>query len=107
MTDPNPLLTSLAVGRFNRNTLRETLDGLRISDVIGAQESEFVASLNQKDQLLGRAFWRALAPVFQAYRNYDSFREARAEIDKARAELQRAIGNVQEQPNLNAIAPNT
>jgi hypothetical protein len=114
MADLNPLLTSLATGRFNRATLREALDGLRISDVIGARESEFVASLTQKDQLIGRVFWRALTPVFDAYRNYDSFRDIRAEINKAKVAMQRAICAIsagQENPNPNQNqaqgAPNT
>lgn len=97
MTDLNPLLTALATGRFNRVSLRETLEGLRLSDVVGAQECEFVASLQQKDQLIGRAFWRSLQPVFAAYTGYEAFLNIRREVDASKTALVQAITAVQQQ----------
>ena len=90
--NPDVYLTTLLAGRFDRPSLRATLQGVRVSDLSGMTLELFVGSLRQKDQLIGRAFWIAvLEPVRRAWQDWESVGAERTTVDMARSKLTGAI----------------
>jgi hypothetical protein len=90
--NPDIYLTTLLAGRFDRPSLRATLQGVRVSDLSGMTLEMFVGSLRQKDQLIGRAFWTAvLETVRRAWQDWESVSAARTTVDMARSKLAGAI----------------
>jgi hypothetical protein len=90
--NPDIYLTALLAGRFDRPSLRTTLQGVRVSDISTLTLEMFVGSLRQKDQLIGRAFWTVvLEPVRRAWLEWESVDAARTTVDMARSKLTGAI----------------
>jgi len=68
MTDTTPSLTSFLLGKFNRTSLYDVLDGMTIADISGIDMPDFLNSLDQKDRLLGVRLWAdVLLPVRNAW----------------------------------------
>lgn len=90
-------LTELLSGRYNRPSLRHTLAGLTVADLIHFSEESFLIGLRVKDTLIGRVLWRnVLYPVRDALMNYETSRETRRMADEARQKLVTAIANARE-----------
>jgi hypothetical protein len=90
---PDTPLSSLLRGRFDRESLREALDGLVVSDLPMMSEESFVGAMKAKNQLLARALWRsALVEVRTAYMEFDNLRDSRGVIEIAVKKLQRLLG---------------
>ncbi len=92
MSDLDVSLTQFLIGRYNRVSLRETLDGLVISDTLSMTPAEFQEGLRQQDQHLGRCFWRnVIAPVREAYNAYAALSRERALVMAATDRLRGLI----------------
>lgn len=92
MSDLDVPLTNFLTGRYNRISLRETLEGLVISDTLSMSPAEFQEGLRQQDQHLGRCFWRnVIAPLREAYSVYASLHRERALVTAATDRLRGLI----------------
>jgi hypothetical protein len=92
MSDLDVPLTQFLCGRYNRISLRETLDGLLISDTLAMSPVEFQEGLRQQDQHLGRCFWRnVIAPLREAYNAYNALARERALVTAATERLRGLI----------------
>ena len=92
MSDLDVPLTQFLCGRYNRISLRETLDGLVISDTLSMTPAEFQEGLRQQDQHLGRCFWRnVIAPLREAYNAYNALARERALVTAATERLRNLI----------------
>jgi hypothetical protein len=64
----NPALTVFLTGKYNRQSLRDILEGLTVSDLVGIGGVEFISCLNQKDRIIGLRLWEeVLNPVRAAW----------------------------------------
>ena len=71
MTDTNPALITFLIGKFQRASIRETLEGMTISDISGVYMPDFIACLNQKDRLIGARLWLdVLQPMRDAWQEW-------------------------------------
>jgi hypothetical protein len=60
----NPTLTVFLTGKYNRQSLRDILEGLTVSDIVGIGGVEFISCLGQKDRIVGLRLWEeVLKPV--------------------------------------------
>jgi hypothetical protein len=85
-------IVNFLVGRFARESLRLTLDGLVISDLSGMDMDEFLEGVDARDYHLARVFWRkVLTPVWDAWSAWSELATERAAVDAARRSLQEAI----------------
>lgn len=85
-------LTHFLCGRYNRISLRETLDGLLLSDTLSMTPNEFQEGLRQQDQHLGRCFWRnVIVPLREAYNAYSALSRERALVTAATDRLRNLI----------------
>jgi hypothetical protein len=92
MSDLDVPLSQFLCGRYNRISLRETLDGLLISDTLSMTPQEFQEGLRQQDQHLGRCFWRnVIAPLREAYNAYNALARERALVACATERLRSLI----------------
>lgn len=92
MSDLDVPLTQFLCGRYNRISLRETLEGLVISDTLSMTPAEFQEGLRQQDQHLGRCFWRnVIAPLREAYNAYNALARERALVTAATDRLRGLI----------------
>jgi hypothetical protein len=92
MSDLDVPLSQFICGRYNRISLRETLDGLLISDTLCMTPSEFQEGLRQQDQHIGRCFWRnVIAPLREAYNAYNALARERALVATATERLRNLI----------------
>jgi hypothetical protein len=92
MSDLDVPLTQFLTGRYNRISLRETLEGLVISDTLSMSPAEFQEGLRQQDQHLGRCFWRnVIIPIREAYSVYVSLHRERALVASATERLRGLI----------------
>jgi hypothetical protein len=92
MTDLDPPLIQFLCGRYNRSSLRETLEGLLISDTLSMSAQEFQEGLRQQDHHLGRCFWRnVITPLREAYNTYNALSRERALVGAATDRLRSLI----------------
>ena len=92
MSDLDVSLSQFLCGRYNRISLRDTLDGLLISDTLSMSASEFQEGLRQQDQHIGRCFWRnVIAPLREAYNAYNALARERAIVSSATERLRSLI----------------
>lgn len=92
MSDLDVPLTQLLTGRYNRASLRETLEGILISDTLSMTPAEFQEGLRQQDHHLGRCFWRNIvAPMREAYNAYAALHRERALVTAATDRLRGLI----------------
>jgi len=71
MTDTNPSLSSFLIGKFQRASIREALEGMTIADISGVEMADFLTCLNQKDRLIGSRLWAdVLLPVRNAWQDW-------------------------------------
>jgi hypothetical protein len=88
-------LTDLLTGRYNRASLRHTLAGLTVADLVHFTEESFMMGLRVKDTLFGRVLWRnVLYPVRDAFVTYETSRETRRFAAEAEQKLAAVIANV-------------
>lgn len=93
-------LVNFLVGRFARESLRTTLEGLVISDLSGMDVDDFLAGVDARDYHLARVFWvRVLTPVWEAWTAWSGLAAERAAVDVARRRVQDAIAAAQGAPN--------
>lgn len=89
-------LVNFLVGRFARESLRTTLEGLVISDLSGMDVDDFLAGVDARDYHLARVFWvRVLTPVWEAWTAWSGLAVERAAVDAARRRVQDAIAAAQ------------
>lgn len=99
MADLDVPISQFLCGRYNRVSLRETLDGLLISDTISMTIDEFVAGLRQQDQHIGRCFWRnVLVSLRDAYSAYIAIGRERALVAVATDRLRSLIESYKRAP---------
>jgi hypothetical protein len=92
MTDLDLPLIQFLCGRYNRSSLRETLEGLLISDTLSMTAKEFQEGLRQQDHHLGRCFWRnVISPLREAYNAYNALSRERALVGAATDRLRSLI----------------
>jgi hypothetical protein len=85
-------LSQFLNGRYNRISLRETLEGLMISDTLAMTPREFQEGLRQQDLHIGRCFWRnVIAPLREAYNAYNALSRERALVAAATDRLRNLI----------------
>ncbi len=95
----NVPLTNFLVGRFNRISLRDTLDGMTVSDLLGMTGKQFLKGLTQKDQHIGRILWTLyLEPIRTAYAEWEELREMRSTVETTQYKLRRLIEVAKELP---------
>jgi hypothetical protein len=71
MAETNPPLCSFLIGKFQRASIREALEGMTIADISGVEMTDFLACLNQKDRLIGARLWAdVLLPVRNAWQDW-------------------------------------
>jgi hypothetical protein len=71
MAETNPFLSSFLIGKFQRASICEALEGLTIADISGVEMTDFLACLNQKDHLIGTRLWAdVLLPVRNAWQDW-------------------------------------
>jgi hypothetical protein len=89
-------IVNFLVGRFARESLRTTLDGLVLSDMSEMDMEEFLAGVDARDYHLARVFWvKVLTPVWEAWTAWAGLAAERAAVDVARRSLQDAIAAAQ------------
>lgn len=92
MADLDVPISQFLCGRYNRISLRETLDGLVISDTVTMTLEEFLSGLRQQDQHIGRCFWRnVLVSLRDAYSAYSAIGRERAIVTAATERLRNLI----------------
>ncbi len=85
-------LATLLSGRFERESLYKTLDGLTVGDLVRLSEETFVAGVKQKDMHLARAFWCAhLVAIRDAYVEYVRLTDMRTQVEMAHKKIDRLI----------------
>jgi hypothetical protein len=104
MADPyDAHLTTFLTGRFARESLRLTLDGLLISDLATMDIDDFLVGVEARDYHLARVFWvKVLTPVWEAWTAWRALEKERVAVDEARRRLQNAMAAAQG----NGLAPN-
>jgi len=70
-----------------------SLAGLRVRDLVGSSEDEFVGSMTETDKFMGRVFWRKVvaAKILPALAAWDAIQAARNEVEYARKALMDAL----------------
>jgi hypothetical protein len=99
-------LTIFLVGRFARESLRQTLEGLVLSDLCDMTVDDFLGGIEKKDHHLARIFWtKVLTPVWESWMVWNGLSEERNRVDRARRALQDALAAAQQQPPVNGAVP--
>lgn len=86
-----PLLTTFLVGKFNRRSIHDVLEGMTIADISGVVMEDFLSALQQKDRLIGTRLWvDVLYPLRSQWKEWCTLRVQSAAVEAARESLQRA-----------------
>jgi hypothetical protein len=89
-------IVNFLVGRFARESLRMTLDGLVLSDITDMDMEEFLAGVDARDYHLARVFWmKVLTPVWEAWVEWAALAPEQAAVDAARRRVQDAMAAAQ------------
>jgi hypothetical protein len=108
MSDLDVPISQFLCGRYNRVSLRETLDGLLISDTLTMTIDDFVSGLRQQDQHIGRCFWRdVLVSLREAYSAYTALGRERALVGAATERLRSLIETYKRAPAIPAVTAAT
>ena len=91
-----PLLTTFLVGKFNRRSIHDVLEGMTIADISGVVMEDFLDALQQKDRLVGTRLWAdVLLPLRNQWKEWRTLRAQNAAVENARESLQRAYAAAQ------------
>lgn len=95
--DPYDLpLTTFLVGRYARESLRQTLEGLTVSDIDEMGVDDFLEGIELRDRHLARVFWtKVLTPVWEAWMVWHALEEERMAVETARRGLQAVLAEAQ------------
>ncbi len=104
MADPYDLpLTSFMVGRYARETLRLSLEGLVLSDIDEMDMETFLLGVEVRDRHLAVLFWtNVLTPVWKSWSIWKGLAPERVAVEDARRSLQNVLAKAQG----NGVAPN-
>lgn len=107
-TDPYDVPLSLfLVGRYARESLRSTLDGIFVSDLADLSLADFLEGIEKKDYHIARVFWfKVLTPVWEAWCAWDRLRAERVVVDTARRAIEDVLAVAQGNGAANGAAPN-
>jgi hypothetical protein len=92
-----PLLTTFLVGKFNRRSIHDVLEGMTIADISGVVMEDFLSALQQKDRLIGTRLW--VDVLYPLRSQWKEWRPQYNAIELARCNLLRAYTSAQQPPN--------
>jgi hypothetical protein len=89
-------LTTFLVGRYSRESLRSTLEGLTVSDIDEMGVDDFLEGIELRDRHLARVFWvKVLTPVWKAWKAWRDLAAERLMVEAARRGLQDVLAVAQ------------